>query len=282
MEENLQLKIENIKVNNKYVTPVRETATIPHVDQSGSKKSNVIPSGPSITSPRKLNNSITSPREYNNANIVTESILIDPEAKRKTKRASKKRRRKTITKKENENTRLIEKKRRNRSTVIVGDSLVKNIKDLEPKERCSSNENIHVRSFSGATTKDMNSYIQPTIDRSPNCILLHVGTNDLANKTKTEAQIAKEIVGLAQLIGNEGITVDVSGLVPRYDYLEPKRVRVNSVRQDLCSENNLSYTDHSNVNPSKHLNRSRIHVSKVGDNSFADNLFNATRALPLS
>ena len=171
-----------------------------------------------------------------------------------------------------------EKKKRNRSTVIVGDALVKNIKGWELKERCSSNENIHVRSFSGATTKDMNSYIQPTIDRSPDCILLHVGTNDLANKTKTEVEIAKEIVDLALLIRNKGITVVVSGLVPRYDYLEPKRVKVNYVIRDLCAENNLSYTDHTNINPSKHLNRSRIHLNKVGDDIFADNLFNATRA----
>ena len=96
----------------------------------------------------------------------------------------------------NANTTNNEVKKRNRSTIIVGDSLVKNIKGWELKERCSSNENIHVRSFSGATTKDMNSGIQPTIDRSPDCILLHVGTNDLANKTKTEVEITKKIVAL--------------------------------------------------------------------------------------
>ena len=44
----------------------------------------------------------------------------------------------------------------------------------------------------------------------------------------------------------------------------------------------MSYTDHTNINPSKHLNRSRIHLNKVGDDIFADNLFNATRAQPLN
>ena len=97
LKENFELKIENIKLNNNDVSPVRDTSTKPHEDQSGSKKSNVTPNGPRIT----------SSLEFNNANIVTESILIDhPEARSKTKRASKKRRRKTITKKEKENTKM--------------------------------------------------------------------------------------------------------------------------------------------------------------------------------
>ena len=132
------------------------------------------------------------------------------------------------------------KKRKNKLTVIVGDSLVKNITGWELKKCCSSNENIHVRSFSGATTKDMKSYIQLTIDRSPDCILLHVGTNDMVNKTKTEVKITKEIVHLASLIRNKGISVVVSGLTLRHDYFEPKRVKDNHVLRDLCTENNLS------------------------------------------
>ena len=72
----------------------------------------------------------------------------------------------------------------------------------------------------------------------------------LMQEEKVTNKITKEIVDLALLIRNKGISVVVSGLVPRYDYLEPKRVKVNYVLRDLCAENNLPYTDHSNINPS--------------------------------
>ena len=167
--------------------------------------------------------------------------------------------------------------RKKRSTYIVGDSMVKDVKGWELKKSCDENENIFVKPFSGSTVKDMNSYCQPVIDRAPDQILLHVGTNDLSNKQKSDVNIAQDIIDLAKRIKSHHINVVVSGLVPRYDGYEPKRVRVNYILRDLCSEHKFKYCEHSNIDASSHLNRSKVHLNKAGVSIFANNLFEATR-----
>ena len=45
-----------------------------------------------------------------------------------------------------------------RSWVILGDSMVKHVYGWDLKEKCRDNCNVYVKSFPGATTKDMYSY----------------------------------------------------------------------------------------------------------------------------
>lgn len=168
--------------------------------------------------------------------------------------------------------------RKKRSTYIVGDSMVKDVQGWELKKSCGDeNENIFVKPFSGSTVKDMNSYCQPIIERAPDLILLHVGTNDLGNNQKSDVNIAQDIIDLAKRIESHHIDVVVSGLVPRYDRYEPKRVRVNYILRDLCLEHKLKYCEHSNIDASNHLNRSKVHLNKAGVSIFANNLLKATR-----
>ena len=47
----------------------------------------------------------------------------------------------------------------------------------------SKNKSVKVHSLSGATTEDMESYLIPLINKKPDHILLHVGTNNLAIDT---------------------------------------------------------------------------------------------------
>ena len=61
---------------------------------------------------------------------------------------------------------------------------------------------IVVKSFSGATTNDMRSYIQPTLKNSPERICLHIGTNHLKNKEPRE--VADAIVDLARTVESSG------------------------------------------------------------------------------
>lgn len=167
--------------------------------------------------------------------------------------------------------------RNKRTAVIMGDSLIKNINGWELKEKCGNHEtNIFVKNFNGATTRDMYSYAQPSIERKPNLILLHTGTNDLSSKIngkeKTEVQIAEEIIDLAKSISDKGIEVVISGLITRGDRYESKRKRVNFVLQDLCSENDFAFLEHNNIHADQHLNRSLIHLNRHGDNILGNNL----------
>ncbi len=168
---------------------------------------------------------------------------------------------------------------RKETTIIVGDSMVKNVNGWDLKKKCASSANIYVKSFSGSTIDDMKSYVEPSIARKPNRIILHVGTNDLG-KEKSDVDIASGIITLAKYIKSHGIQVVVSGLVPRYDKLEPERVKVNFVLRDMCNVESIEYLDHSNIDPSKHLNRSKLHLNSTGDGIMADNLFKATISTP--
>ena len=80
-----------------------------------------------------------------------------------------------------------------------------------------------IKSFPGATLKEMRDYIKPSMARRPDMIVLHTGTNDLKNN-KTVSDIASEIIKLAK---TNGIEVAVSSLIPRGDKLSEKAKKVN-------------------------------------------------------
>ena len=67
-----------------------------------------------------------------------------------------------------------------KTTVILGDSIIQNLQGFKLGKEI--NQRVVVKSFSGATTQDMKSYIQPTINNAPDRICLHIGTNDLKSK----------------------------------------------------------------------------------------------------
>ena len=163
-----------------------------------------------------------------------------------------------------------------RTTVIFGDSLLKNVRGWELKKRCHKNEQIYVKCFPGATTTDLKSYCIPSIEKDPECIVLHIGTNDLKSK-KSEVDIAEEIVNLAKSVKNKDIEVKISGLVPRGDGLEARRSKVNPVLRDLCNENEIELIEHLNIDPEKHLNNSKIHLNRHGDLILENNLFTGCR-----
>lgn len=71
--------------------------------------------------------------------------------------------------------------RPNEGTIIVGDSIIKGLRrDLLSR---AAKRRVTVRSFPGATTADMEHYIQPSLATKPEAIILHVGTNDLKNSS---------------------------------------------------------------------------------------------------
>ena len=77
---------------------------------------------------------------------------------------------------------------RNKIT-IIGDSM---LKMLNPTLlRKSLKRSIRIKTFPGARFKDMEHYIKPTLESSPDYLIIHAGTNDL--KYKSTKTITKEI-----------------------------------------------------------------------------------------
>ena len=110
--------------------------------------------------------------------------------------------------------------------MIIGDSIIKNINGWELKENIGKNGIVHVKKFNGATIRDMHSYSILIIEKKPNVIILHVGTNNLPSRSgdeeKSEAQIAAKIIKLVNEIKESNIEVIISSLVERGDGYEEK------------------------------------------------------------
>ena len=73
-----------------------------------------------------------------------------------------------------------------------------------------------MRCFPGATVSDMESYAILTVRTDPSEIILHVGTNDLRNRSPWE--VAEGIINLCEdILQNTTASVTISGLTHRTD-----------------------------------------------------------------
>ena len=117
--------------------------------------------------------------------------------------------------------------------VIIGDSIVKNLQG--PKLGKEVGHRVVVKAFLGATVKDMKSYIKPTIETSPDKILLHIGTNDL--KSCGTNNVADSIVDLAKEIeATCDAEIILSELTTRRDSLNDAVKAVNKRLNQFCRQ----------------------------------------------
>ena len=141
-------------------------------------------------------------------------------------------------------------------TVLVGDSIIKDIKGWEISDR---ENKFVVRHFPGAKTDDMISYVVPKIKQNPETIAIHSGTNDLKTE-KDHRKIADNILGLAHQCKADDNTVMISGIVPRDNNLNDDASKVNKIFREVCSKRNIGFIDNENINPRYNCNRSKLHL----------------------
>ena len=153
-------------------------------------------------------------------------------------------------------------------TVILGDSIVKDVKSW----RLSDDKNkVKVKHFSGAKTKDMESYIIPTLEKNPETIIIHSGTNDLKSDSSLE-KIARDIINLTTSCKTQTNKVILSSIVPRYDNLNEKVTRVNKCLKIECEARNICFIDHRNISPKHNCNRSGLHLNYSGTKKLIENI----------
>ena len=161
-------------------------------------------------------------------------------------------------------------------TVILGDSIIKEVKGWELTD--DSNK-VVVKSFRGATTSQMKWHVKPTTEQNLKNIILHCGTYDINDDSDPE-NIAEEIVELAKSISKDcSSNVTVSGIVPRYGKLNEKVRSVNRLLRIYCRNKNMRYVGHDNINPTKHLSRSGLHLNHLGTPILSVNFLNVLNSL---
>ena len=67
--------------------------------------------------------------------------------------------------------------------------------------------------FQAAKIKDINDYIKPALREDPNYLVLHIGTNDITNASKSEELIAAEILHLSLKLKSEVHEVSLSDVI---------------------------------------------------------------------
>ena len=92
---------------------------------------------------------------------------------------------------------------------------------------CQGNKSVKVYSFSGATADDMESFLVPLLNKNPDHIMLHVGTNNLV--MDSPEVIADKILSLTNMITSRGIKCSVSQIIVRDDKLWHKVSKVNDL-----------------------------------------------------
>lgn len=156
-----------------------------------------------------------------------------------------------------------------RSTTVIGDSIVKDVKAYKMRKHIPKRDKLYVKSFSGATTEDMVDYIKPSLRYNPDLIILHTGVNNLRSKVSPDI-IADDIINLARDIKTNSNDVVISGLVARNDDLNYKGEQVNEQLMSKCIENNLFFINNSNIDPRHHLNNTN-HLNFKGTQQLMQN-----------
>ena len=76
------------------------------------------------------------------------------------------------------------------------------------------------------------------------------------------------------LLKNDTNTLSISAIVPRSDKLDNKTTEVNNRLVLICKERNISFLCHSDIiDPSKHLNESKLHFNRQRMRVFEEHIF---------
>ena len=167
----------------------------------------------------------------------------------------------------------ISKNKSFRSTTILGDSTIKDLKAYKMKKFLPKGNKLYVKPFSGATTECMEHHVKPSLKYNNDLYILHTGTNDLRSP-KSAADIAENIIKLAGDIKNKDNDVIISGITERNDEWNDKGIDVNEHLFRKCKTNNIYFLNNSNISRDVHLNGSGLHLNYKGviqlSNNFLD------------
>ena len=173
-----------------------------------------------------------------------------------------------------ENTRLSgNHKKSKKIVVILGDSIIKEVQGYKLSKSIDDERHVIVKSYSGATTNDMKHHMIPNIEKKPDQVILHCGTNDLSSDDSADA-ITDNIISVAQSIKKKGIPVTISCIIPRNDRFNKKASIVNNSLRKHCLNLHIDVIEHENIEPTLHTNKRGLHLNNKGISQLFRNYLN--------
>ena len=113
-------------------------------------------------------------------------------------------------------------------------------------------------------------HVSPDLEKKPDLVILHTGTNDLKSVSSTE-EIANETTSLALSVKEKGHQIAVSGILPRGGRFSKKVKDVNDCLEIKCKYHNINFISHKNINTRSHLNQHGLHPNRKGQYMMGNN-----------
>ena len=162
---------------------------------------------------------------------------------------------------------LLQKQNLNKKTVlIVGDSMLNGI-----EENRISNEkfDVDIKYYSGAKVCDIIDKTNDIVKKKPDCLILHVGTNNAPNNSSNE--IIDELLSLKHGLEKQSPStkIIISTPITRTDNGKAA-LTVRNVNKHL-NQLVLEIVDNKNIT-NKDLGKKGLHLSKTGKIKFAKNI----------
>ena len=164
-------------------------------------------------------------------------------------------------------------KEQKKRVVITGDSMLNGIHE----KGLSKNHTVKINNFSGGTSETVLENIDETLKSKPDCLIVHVGTNDLTNGINLLNQ-AKKIVKQVKK-ASQNTKIVFSSIITRKDRknIDKKVSEVNSYLKNYCSQKNIDFIDNSNLKE-EHLGQKKLHLNKKGNSILANNFLKFLRS----
>ena len=130
-----------------------------------------------------------------------------------------------------------------KAVAIIGDSILNGI-----DQHGLSNESfkVRVKNHPGATTEDICDHLKPEIRKKPDVIIIHAGTNDLTNNSKSLENYKHMADSVRSKLPN--CKLAISNVITRKDKNEiDKKVETFSINlSKFCKKNKIDTTDNKN------------------------------------
>ena len=134
----------------------------------------------------------------------------------------------------------------------------------------SKDHNMKVRPQPGCSTEDIEDHIKPILNKNPDAIIIHSGTNDVTNVKPTK----KKLKNVYKLIEDTSpdIEVMISRLIHQEDHeINHEIVPINNQLESYCNGKNFLFVNNDNVKSSC-LAKDKQHLNKTGNSIFAKNI----------
>ena len=141
-------------------------------------------------------------------------------------------------------------------------------------DKVSRNDSVKVISHPGAATGDFIDYIQPTVRKKPNLIIIHSGTNDTQNNVNT----LKVISSIKEYDTDDNLKITLSSVIHWSDHdFEDKINETNRKLENLYKGKGMIFINNSNIDSTR-LNRSKLHLNKSGTSILIKNFSKAVNS----